>query len=233
MVVYNRWQDPTAEVHHTATLTGHVTSENTSISATFLAESRLILSGDSEGSIRAWKAASGELAFAIDAGEAPITKLHALQNGGFFVTVAESKLSDTLVAVWNTETRTLLDEQAVPCDQSPITLIGSPQPSHLAFFTSHCVLTIWNYANGQSARYSLPKFSCFQYTEGRSELIIARSTDFAIEIWDMAAGKRIQVMKGHTSEVSVVSNENSRERERGSDYQPLRFSGSSDSRRHA
>jgi small GTP-binding protein len=176
-------------------LEGHSASvEGVAIST----DSKLIISGSVDKTIRIWDTASGNCLKVLEGHSAPVEEVAISTDSKLIISGSEDKT----IRIWDTASGNCLKVLEGHSDQVKGVAI-SADSKLIVSGSSDKSIRIWETANG----------NCLKVLEGHSDsvygvaisadskLIVSGSSDESIRIWETANGNCLKVLKGHSDSV--------------------------------
>lgn len=194
------WEPTTGNVR---TFYGHRGGVN---SAVINSDGTLIVSGGTDGLVKVWNIATGELEVALAGHSGAVRGIALSENGRYIV----SGGSDNLVKVW-----TVTGDELFSIEGHTEHIYGvafSPDGKRIAS-VGDATVKVWDAQTGNellSLDSHTQDVRCVTYSPDGT-IIASGSFDNSIRIWDAKSGELLQVLTGHTNSVGSLGFLGSRE----------------------
>jgi DNA-binding beta-propeller fold protein YncE len=181
------------------TLTGHTSDVN---AVAFSSDSRLLATGDSEGTVRIWDPATGDHVRALTGHTSRVYEVAFSPDGSMLATASSAKT----VRIWDPATGNLA--HALTGHITRVYGVAfSPDGTLLATAGGDKTALIWDLATGGLV-HTLGGHKAEVYSVAFSPdgtLLATASGDHTARIWDLATGGQLHSLNGHKAEVYSVA----------------------------
>lgn len=174
----------------------------------FTPDSRLVVAGLSNGTIRIWTADKGEAVRTLTGHRYAVRAIAISADGQ---TLASAS-SDGTTRIWNLRTGQLLHtiDQLDPADGIIQTLQISPNGQRVAIASANNALQLWNAQNGRWVRTLVVRASNLYpplpiVFSPDSQKVATADIDNSVKLWDATTGARIITLRGHAETVQHLA----------------------------
>ena len=167
--------------------------------ATFSPDGKRIVTGDIDGNVTVWDAATGQKALSLDGQTGPVYVVAFSQDGKRIITGNR----DANVTVWDAAT----GQRILNLDTGPLCSISfSPDGRHMVSGNLDGTVKVWDLSSLKKAlsfKGHALWFSSVAFSPD-SKRVVLGSHDKTMKLWDFLIGQEALSLKGHTELVSCV-----------------------------
>jgi WD40 repeat protein len=164
-------------------------------------DSRFIVSGSHDRTVKVWDADSGQLLRALEGHIGPVTAVAVSLDGHFII----SGSADRTVKVWDASSGQLLRSL-----EGHTTLVCAVTVSSDGCFiisgSKDCTVKVWDTHDGRllhSARGQ--SWVCTVAASPDNRFIVSGSHDCTVKVWDASSGQLLRSLEGHTGWVCAIA----------------------------